>query len=44
MMQLIESDSLNLKPFITKILPIEQYQEGFDLVKSHNVMKVLLRP
>jgi 2-desacetyl-2-hydroxyethyl bacteriochlorophyllide A dehydrogenase len=44
MMQLIESDSLNLKPFITEILPIEQYQEGFELVKSHSVMKVLLRP
>jgi threonine dehydrogenase-like Zn-dependent dehydrogenase len=44
MMQLIESDSLNLKPFITKVLPIEKYQEGFELVKSHDVMKVLLRP
>jgi 2-desacetyl-2-hydroxyethyl bacteriochlorophyllide A dehydrogenase len=44
MMQLIESDSLNLRPFITKVLPIEQYQEGFELVKSHSVMKVLLQP
>jgi L-iditol 2-dehydrogenase len=44
MMQLIESDRLNLKPFITKILPMEQYQEGFELVKSHSVMKVLLQP
>ena len=44
MMQLIESDSLNLKPFITEILPIEQYQKGFELVKSQDVMKVLLQP
>lgn len=44
MMQLIESDSLNLKPFITEILPMEQYQEGFELVKSQDVMKVLLQP
>jgi L-iditol 2-dehydrogenase len=44
MMQLIESDRLNLKPFITKILPMEEYQEGFDMVKSNRVMKVLLQP
>jgi threonine dehydrogenase-like Zn-dependent dehydrogenase len=44
MMQLIESESLNLKPLITKILPMEKYQEGFELVKSHDIMKVLLRP
>jgi threonine dehydrogenase-like Zn-dependent dehydrogenase len=44
MMQLIESDSLNLKPLVTKILPMKQYQEGFELVKSHEIMKVLLRP
>lgn len=44
MMQLIEADSLNLRPLITKILPIEEYQEGFESVKSYHVMKVLLRP
>ena len=44
MMQLIESESLNLKPLITKILPMEKYQEGFELVKSHDIMKVLLQP
>ncbi len=44
MIQLIESDKLNLKPLITKVLPIEKYQEGFELVKSHNVMKILLQP
>jgi threonine 3-dehydrogenase len=44
MTQLLESNSLNLKPLITKILPIEEFQEGFELVKSYSVMKVLLRP
>jgi 2-desacetyl-2-hydroxyethyl bacteriochlorophyllide A dehydrogenase len=44
MMQLIESDRLNLKPLITKILPLERYREGFELVKSHQVMKILLQP
>ena len=44
MVQLIEADKLNLKPFITRVLPLAEYQEGFDLVKSNQVMKVLLRP
>jgi 2-desacetyl-2-hydroxyethyl bacteriochlorophyllide A dehydrogenase len=44
MVQLIESDQLNLKPFISHILPLEEYQRGFELVKAGNVMKVLLRP
>lgn len=44
MVQLIESDMLNLKPFISHILPLEAYQQGFELVKSNEVMKVLLKP
>lgn len=44
MVQLIESDKLNLKPFISHILPLEDYQQGFELVKSNEVMKVLLKP
>jgi 2-desacetyl-2-hydroxyethyl bacteriochlorophyllide A dehydrogenase len=44
MIQLIESGSLNLKPLITKVLPIEKYREGFEMVKSQKVMKVLLQP
>ena len=42
--ELIESEKLNLKPFISHILPMEQYPAGFDLVKSNSVMKILLRP
>lgn len=44
MVQLIEDDCLNLKPLITRILPLEAYDEGFQLVKSSEVQKVLLKP
>ena len=44
MNQLVDSGKVNLKPLITHILPIEKYQEGFEMVKGHNVMKVLLKP
>ena len=44
MVQLIESDKLNLKPFISHILPLADYEEGFRLVKTNAVMKVLLKP
>ena len=44
MVQLIETNKLNLKPFISHILPLEEFQQGFDLVKSNQVMKVLLKP
>lgn len=44
MVQLIEADKLNLKPFISQILPLEEYQKGFELVKAGEVMKVLLKP
>ena len=44
MVQLIESDILNLKPLISHILPLEDYRQGFELVKSNEAMKVLLKP
>ena len=44
MVQLIDSDKLNLKPFISHILPLEEYRQGFDLVKAGECMKVLLKP
>jgi threonine 3-dehydrogenase len=44
MMQLIEADKLNLEPFLSHILPLEAYEEGFELVKVGNCMKVLLKP
>jgi 2-desacetyl-2-hydroxyethyl bacteriochlorophyllide A dehydrogenase len=44
MVQMIETGKLNLKPFISRILPLAEYEQGFALVKSHEVMKVLLKP
>lgn len=44
MVQLIDSNKITLKPLITHVLPLEDYSRGFELVKGHDVMKVLLRP
>lgn len=44
MNQLIEADKVQLRPLISHILPLEEYEKGFELVKSASVMKVLLRP
>lgn len=44
MVQLIEDDHLNLSPLITRILPLEAFDEGFQLVKSGEGQKVLLKP
>jgi threonine 3-dehydrogenase len=44
MVQLVESGKLRLKPFISHILPLEEYRSGFDLVKAGEGMKVLLKP
>jgi threonine 3-dehydrogenase len=44
MNQLIDSGKINLKPLVTHILPLEEYQKGFELVKGHEAMKVLLKP
>ena len=44
MTQLITSERLNLKPLVARILALEQHRVGFELVKSNQVMKVLLKP
>ena len=44
MNQLIDSGKINLKPLITHVLPFEEYEKGFELVKRHEAMKVLLKP
>lgn len=44
MVQLIEGNKLNLKPFISHILPLEEYRQGFERVKTGECMKVLLKP
>jgi threonine 3-dehydrogenase len=44
MNQLIDSGKIDLKPLITHILPMEEYRKAFELAKSHEAMKVLLKP
>jgi 2-desacetyl-2-hydroxyethyl bacteriochlorophyllide A dehydrogenase len=44
MVQMIEAGKLNLKPFISHILPLAEFDRGFALVKSYEVQKVLLKP
>jgi threonine 3-dehydrogenase len=44
MTQLIDSGKVDLKPFVTHILPMEEYQQGFEMVTRGDVMKVLLKP
>lgn len=44
MTQLVNAGKLNLKPVITHILPFEEYNKAFELAKSTDVMKILLKP
>jgi len=44
MNQMIDAGQLNLAPLITHILPMEEYERGFEMVRGHDVMKVLLKP
>lgn len=44
MEQLINADRLQLKPMVSCILPLEEYKQGFALVKQQGVQKVLLQP
>jgi len=41
---LINSGKIDLKPYISQILPMEEFARGYQLVKEHEVMKVLLQP
>ena len=44
MVQLVEADKVDLKPLITHVLPMADFARGFDMVKGHDVQKVLLQP
>jgi threonine 3-dehydrogenase len=41
---LVNSGKIDLKPYISCVLPIEEFAKGYELVKAHEVMKVLLKP
>jgi threonine 3-dehydrogenase len=44
MNQLVDSGKLNLKPLISHVMPLEEYQKGFEYVRGRGAMKVLLKP
>lgn len=44
MNQLIEKRKVNLAPLVSCILPMEEYQKGFELIKDYSIQKVLLKP
>jgi 2-desacetyl-2-hydroxyethyl bacteriochlorophyllide A dehydrogenase len=44
MAQLVESEKLRLRPLITDVLSLDDFATGFELVKGHQVQKILLRP
>ncbi|OGL40974.1 MAG: hypothetical protein A2043_11165 [Candidatus Schekmanbacteria bacterium GWA2_38_9] len=43
-LRLLETGKLNLKPIISDILPLSEWEEGFRLANSRNSLKVLLQP
>jgi threonine dehydrogenase-like Zn-dependent dehydrogenase len=44
MVQLVAADKVKLQPLITHVLPLADYACGFELVKGHDIQKVLLQP
>ena len=44
MEQLVDAGQVDLKPLITHVLPLTEYERAFEMVTGHNVMKVLLKP
>lgn len=40
--ELVRSGAVNLDDFVTHVLPVEEFEKGFDLVKSKQGMKVSL--
>jgi 2-desacetyl-2-hydroxyethyl bacteriochlorophyllide A dehydrogenase len=44
MNQLVDAGAVRLGPLVQHVLPLEEFDRGFELVKSHDVMKVLLKP
>jgi len=44
MQQLVAAGKVDLKPLITSVLPLADYARGFEMVKGHDSMKVLLKP
>jgi len=43
-LRLLEAGVLNLKPLISRVLPLERWREGYAAVESRQAAKVILRP
>lgn len=43
-LKLMATKKLNLRPLISKILPLEKAEEGFEAVRKKQALKVLLKP
>ncbi len=44
MVQLVDGGKVNLEPLVSHVLPMDRFEEGFELARSPESMKVLLRP
>jgi len=44
MENLMAGNLLNLKPIMTHVLPLEQFEKGFQLLKEGKACKVILDP
>ncbi len=44
MVQLVESGQIDLNPYISHVLPLEDYERGFELVRLSETMKVSMKP
>lgn len=43
-LKLLEKGKLDLKPVISAVLPLEEWQKGFEIAESHDGLKVILQP
>jgi L-iditol 2-dehydrogenase len=43
-LRLLDAGILNVKPLISRVLPIERWREGYELVESRQAAKVILKP
>jgi L-iditol 2-dehydrogenase len=41
---LLQQDKLNLEPLATHVVPLEQWEQGFDYTKERRGLKILLEP
>lgn len=42
--RLLAAGRFDMRPFVSHVLPFDRYEDGFELAKSPDVMKVVLKP